>query len=173
MTLSASSSTKMSEPMKMFASFTSALNCSKFSGSRSSSRMYPEHSTATSGWPALIRLHAAVSDDWYCDSSTTYTTLNIVRSPGSSGTTLRSAGFDAVNMPAPPCITGAAERDARCSIGSTASAASAERRTLEAAVAARWPTAASEGVKGEPRCRCRHPVRAQLRGERAGRARAV
>ena len=38
-TLSASSCTKMSEPMKMFASFTSALNCSKFSGSRSSSRM--------------------------------------------------------------------------------------------------------------------------------------
>ena len=35
--------------MKMFASLMSFLNCSKLSGSRSSSRMYPEHSTATSG----------------------------------------------------------------------------------------------------------------------------
>ena len=49
-TLSASSCTKMSEPMKMFASSTSFLNCWKLASSRSSSRMYPEHSTATSGW---------------------------------------------------------------------------------------------------------------------------
>ena len=39
MTLSASSWTKMSEPMKMLAPSTSFLNCSKFAGSRSSSRM--------------------------------------------------------------------------------------------------------------------------------------
>mmetsp|Transcript_36665 Transcript_36665/g.109031 ORF Transcript_36665/g.109031 Transcript_36665/m.109031 type:complete len:221 (-) Transcript_36665:485-1147(-) len=38
-TLSASSCTKMSEPMKMLASATSFLNCSKLAGSRSSSRM--------------------------------------------------------------------------------------------------------------------------------------
>ena len=38
-TLSASSCTKMSEPMKMLASAISFLNCSKLTGSRSSSRM--------------------------------------------------------------------------------------------------------------------------------------
>ena len=48
--------------MKMLASATSFWNCSKFFSSRSSSRMYPEHSTATSGWPALMRLHAAESE---------------------------------------------------------------------------------------------------------------
>ena len=44
---------------------------------------------------------------------------------------------------------------------------------LEAAVAARWPTAASEEAGGERSGRCRHPVRAQLRGTATGRARAV
>jgi hypothetical protein len=34
-----------------------------------------------------MRLQAAVRVDWYCDSSTTYTTLNFLR-PFSSGTTL-------------------------------------------------------------------------------------
>jgi|LauGreDrversion2_3_1035106.scaffolds.fasta_scaffold117436_2 hypothetical protein len=40
-------------------------------------------------WAALMRLQATVIDAWYCDSSTTYTTLNFLRPLTFSGSTRR------------------------------------------------------------------------------------
>mmetsp|Transcript_295 Transcript_295/g.866 ORF Transcript_295/g.866 Transcript_295/m.866 type:complete len:267 (-) Transcript_295:169-969(-) len=92
-TLSASSSTKMSEPMKTLASPTSFLKLSKLSGSRSSSSRYPTTSTASSGRVSLICLTAAESELWYCASRTTYTTLTRGRPLTLSGMTRRTSWF--------------------------------------------------------------------------------
>merc|ERR1719253_2456045 len=56
---------------------------------RSSSSRYPTHSTAMLSLPALMRLAAAVMEDWYCDSRTTYTIFMVGRPRTSSGTTRR------------------------------------------------------------------------------------
>ena len=87
-------------------------------------------------WPALMRLHAAVSDDWYCDSSTTYTTLKTLRSPTSSGTTRRSAGLDCVKRPGPVATI----------------AGSGARSTAELRTHALEGSVSGEGAKG--RCYC-------------------
>ncbi len=51
--------------MKIFASATSALNCSRTLGFLSSSRRrYPTASTATPSLPEWMALHAFVSEDW-------------------------------------------------------------------------------------------------------------
>mmetsp|Transcript_24794 Transcript_24794/g.37897 ORF Transcript_24794/g.37897 Transcript_24794/m.37897 type:complete len:237 (+) Transcript_24794:3521-4231(+) len=100
-TFSASSCTKINDPMKTLASATSALNFSNVSSSRSSSNRYPTDSTAMLSFPALIRFTAPVMEDWYCDSSTTYTTFMVGRSPGSSGVIRRFSELDAVNIPPP------------------------------------------------------------------------
>lgn len=101
-TFSANSWTKIRDPMKMFASSTSALNCSKASSFRSSSSKYPTHSTAILGLAALIRLTAADMEDWYCDSRTTYTTFIVGRPSTFSGMIRRDSALVAVNIPPPP-----------------------------------------------------------------------
>ena len=75
-------------------------------------QMHARDKAVSRTWPALMRLHAVVSDAWYCDSSTTYTTLKTERLPTSSGTTLRSAGLLLVKRPLWPVATmlGADER---------------------------------------------------------------
>mmetsp|Transcript_54202 Transcript_54202/g.128744 ORF Transcript_54202/g.128744 Transcript_54202/m.128744 type:complete len:325 (-) Transcript_54202:63-1037(-) len=101
-TFSASSCTKMSEPMKTLAVSMSAWNALSVAGLRSSSRRYPTVSIHTLSWPALMRLLATVIDDWYCDSSTTYTTLNFLRPLTFSGMIRRSSGLLVVKNPPPP-----------------------------------------------------------------------
>mmetsp|Transcript_39754 Transcript_39754/g.44394 ORF Transcript_39754/g.44394 Transcript_39754/m.44394 type:complete len:242 (-) Transcript_39754:304-1029(-) len=103
-TFSANSCTKINEPIKILASLTSNLNCSYASSLRSSSKRYPTHSTAILGLAALIRFTAAVIDDWYCDSKTTYTTFMVGRPSTLSGTIRRDSEFVAVNMPPPPLL---------------------------------------------------------------------
>mmetsp|Transcript_5023 Transcript_5023/g.18749 ORF Transcript_5023/g.18749 Transcript_5023/m.18749 type:complete len:230 (+) Transcript_5023:3463-4152(+) len=70
-TFSASSSMKISDPMKMLDSSTSFFNIARFFTSRSSSRRYPETSKQTLSLFVLSWFTAADSADWYCGSKTT------------------------------------------------------------------------------------------------------
>merc|ERR1719409_1689512 len=75
-TCSASSWTKINDPMKTFASSTSFLKAAAFFSSLNSSSRYPTHSQATPEFSfSLIALTAADMELWYCDSRTTYTTF--------------------------------------------------------------------------------------------------
>ena len=96
-------------------------------------QMHARGKAVSRTWPALMRLHAVVSDAWYCDSSTTYTTLKTVRLPTSSGTTLRSAGLLLVKRPLGPVATmlGADER-------STARLQAEQPSAEHASVDGRW-----------------------------------
>lgn len=58
--------------------------------------------------PALMRFAAAVREDWYCDSSTTYTIFITGRPRTSSGTMRRFSALEAVNIPPPLPISGGA-----------------------------------------------------------------
>merc|ERR1719456_937684 len=71
-TCSASSWTKINEPMKTLASSTSFLKAAAFFSSRSSSSRYPTHSQATPEFSfSLMALTAALIELWYWDSRTT------------------------------------------------------------------------------------------------------
>ena len=50
----------------------------------------------------MIRFAAAVMEDWYWDSSTTYTIFIVGRPRTSSGTIRRFSALEAVNMPPLP-----------------------------------------------------------------------
>ena len=147
-------------------------------------------------WPALMRLHAAESDDWYCDSRTTYTTLKTERSPTSSGFTRRSSGLDCVKRPGPVAtMAGCGARITallrwtgamRCELvsrwcGGCGMAAAAARRarrlTAAAAAAARAPPGAAAAPMwplAAPRLREKGTQRARTRrGERTHRQRVA
>merc|ERR1719409_343371 len=109
-TCSASSWTKINEPMKTFASSTSFLKAAAFFSSRSSSSRYPTHSQATPEFSfSLIALTAADMELWYWLSRTTYTTFRGALGPAgfslaawySSVPMRRSSGELDVNMPPP------------------------------------------------------------------------
>jgi hypothetical protein len=88
----------------------------------------------------LMACTAAVRADWYCASSTVYTTLTLTRPATSSGTTRRSSGLVLVNSPLLGPVQG--ENGKR-----------AGNRRTEAVSTGRWSSAAQEGVRDQHMCR--------------------